>query len=447
MFNRIPGLLSNCLSLSANPMPRRTERGVYAGMTKAFPLCLGLLLAVALGHASAAETENWVRFRGPDGSGRSNQTGLPVKFDSSSVVWKTPLKGGGNSSPVFWNDRIFLTSALDEGKQRVVLCISATDGKILWEQTAWTGTPERSHEKNGWATASCCTDGQFVYASFGKAGLHCYTVDGKHVWSQQLGEFLSATRRGTAASPILAGNLVILNGDSESDPFLFGIDKLTGKTVWKADRPAREGYSTPVLIDVDGHQELVLNGEQFIAGYEPATGKLLWSCKSFAGRGEPLPAVGKGVLYVVNGLPGDVYAVRPGGSGDVTHSHMVWHTPRRGGRDEPSPLLVDNFLLVSNMAGICSCYDAVTGKELWKQRLGGPIAASPFTAEGRAYFLYEDGEVLVLQPGTQPKELARNTFGATPGEIFRASPTPCHGQILIRSDKMLYCIGAASPTH
>jgi len=400
-----------------------------------------LLLFLSLVAVAQAADENWSWFRGPGGLGRSDQVGLPVKWDAHSIAWKTPLKGRGQSSPIFWGDRIFLTSALEDGKQRLVFCIDAHDGKMLWEQTAWTGTPERSHEKNGWATSTCCTDGDNVYAWFGKAGVHCYTVEGKHVWSAELGEFQSKTRRGTAASLILAGNLLIVNGDSESDPFLFALDKFTGKTVWKTDRPAWDGYSTPVLLKAGEHQELVLNGEKFIAGYDPTTGKQLWQCKSFAGRGEPVPAIGDRVVYVVNGLPGDLYAVRPGGSGDVTSTRMVWHTSRRGGRDSSSPLLVNGYLLVVNMAGIGTCYDATSGKQLWKQRLGGPLTASPFAADGHAYLLFENGESLVFNPGPEYKELARNTIGATDAEIFRASPVPCHGHILLRSDRMLYCIG------
>ena len=400
-----------------------------------------LLLFLICAHCLHAADENWPSFRGPDGLARSEQAGLPTKWDASSVAWKTPLKGRGQSSPIFWGDRIFLTSALDDGKQRLVFCIDDRDGKMLWEQTAWSGTPEESHAKNGWATSSCCTDGQYVYAWFGKAGVHCYTVEGKHVWSTELGEFQSKTRRGTASSLILAGNLLIVNGDSESDPFVFALDKVTGKIAWKADRPSWEGYSTPVLLKAEDHQELVLNGEKFIAGYDPTTGKQLWECKSFAGRGEPVPAIGDGVIYVVNGLPGDFYAVRPGGSGDVTNSRMVWHTPRRGGRDSSSPLLVNNCVLVVNMAGIGTCYDAATGKTFWKQRLGGPLTASPFAAEGHAYLLFEDGESLVLDPGPQYKEISRNPLGAAEGEIFRASPIPCHGHVLLRSDRMLYCIG------
>jgi outer membrane protein assembly factor BamB len=402
-------------------------------------VCTAIALSVA---ATASRAENWPRFRGEDGDAHSTQAGLPTKWGPESVLWKTPLKGRGQSSPVVWGDSIFLTSAQDDGKQRLVFCVDARSGKIVWEQVAWTGTPEQSHERNGWASATCCTDGQHVYASFGKAGLHCYDMDGKHVWSRQLGEFQSATRRGTAASPVLVDDLVILNGDSESDPFLFGINKLTGETVWKTDRPAEEGYSTPVILQAAGRKELVLNGSSFIAGYEPATGKELWKCKSFAGRGEPAPAIGKGVVYVVNGQPGDFYAVRTDGIGDITHSGMLWHTPRRGGRDGPSPILVNNYLLVSNMAGIATCYDAATGKELWKQRIGGAISASPFAAEGHAYLLYEDGETLVTDPGPAFKEISRNMISPAAGEIFRASPVPCEGHILLRADRTLYCVGS-----
>jgi outer membrane protein assembly factor BamB len=394
------------------------------------------------GMANGADVENWSRHRGADGSGRSSDMALPVKWDAGSLAWKTTLKGRGQSSPVYWGDRIFLTSALDDGKQRLVFAVNARDGKIEWEQIAWTGEPEKSHEMNGWASATCCTDGKYVYASFGKAGIHCYTVDGKHVWSDQLGEFVSKTRRGTAASPVLAGDLLILNGDSESDPYLFGLDKLTGKTVWKTDRPPWEGYSTPVLVDVGGHGELALNGERFIAGYDPLTGKELWKCKSFNGRGEPLPAIGDGLLYVVNGLSGDMYCIRPDGTGDITKTNMLWHTPRKGGRDGPSPLLVGKYLLVSNMGGIASCYDAATGKELWKQRVGGKMTASPFAAGGRAWLQYEDGETVIIEPGPEYKEVGRNKLGEG-DEIFRASPAPWQGHVLIRSDRTLYCVGAA----
>lgn len=424
-------------------MKRRNPFGLLAVVT-----AITLLPLVTGASARAAEPgpRDWPRWRGPEGTGHTSDKDLPLKWDASSILWKTPLKGRGQSSPVISGDRIFLTSALDEGRQRIVFCLDRHDGKTLWEQVAWRGDPEPTHELNGWATATCCTDGERVYASFGRGGLHCYTVEGKHLWSRDLGRFLSRSKRGTAASPVLAGDLVILNGDSESDPYLFGINKLTGETVWRTDRPKAEGYSTPLLLDVNGGKELVLNGDPFIAGYDPATGKQLWWCKSFAPRGEPTPAYGNGVLFVINGQAGDVYAVRPGGKGDVTHTQMLWHTPRRNGRDSPSPIVVGDYVLVSNMAGVGTAYDAATGRQLWQQRLGtGNITASPLAAGGasgdRVYFVFESGVTVILAPGPEPKVLATNDIGAG-GEIFRASPTPSDGRLLLRSDRALYCIGS-----
>lgn len=408
---------------------------------------LSLLIALVLGTtliAPAPADSNWPRWRGPDGTGHTSEKDLPITWDAKAVVWKTSLKGRGQSSPIIWGDRIFLTAALENGKQRLVFCVDRKSGKVLWEEVAWKGQPEPTHEMNGWASATCTTDGERVYASFGKAGLHCYTVEGKPVWSRELGEFQSQTKRGTAASPVLVGDLVIQNGDSESDPFLFGLDKKTGKTVWKVDRPKAEGYSTPILVTTKDRAELVLNGDPFIAGYDPATGKQLWKCKSFAPRGEPTPTVADGVIYVVNGQPGDIYAVRPGGTDDVTKTQMVWHTPRKSGRDQPSPIVVGGYLLASNMEGVLNCYDAKTGKDLWKDRIStARITASPIAAEGRVYFLNEAGQAIVLQPGPELKVLARNVLGAETGEIFRATPTPCGNQFFIRSDRTLYCVGPA----
>lgn len=392
--------------------------------------------------AATAQAENWPRFLGPDGKSHSTEQKLPTTWDEKSLVWKTPLKGIGQSSPIVWDDRIYLTSAAGEGKQRFVFCVSATDGKVLWEQLAWTGTPDKSHKMNGWATSSCCTDGKQVYAWFGLGGLYCYTADGKLVWSRtDLGTFHTSFERGTAASLILVDDKLIVNGDSDSEHSIFAFDPKTGKTLWTSDRPQWEGNSTPIVWQNGTHKQLILNGERFVAGYDVETGKEIWQCKSFAGRGEPVPALGDGIIYVVNGLAGDFYAVKLGGEGDVTKSHMLWHTKRKNGRDGPSPLLVNDLVIVTSMKGICSTYEAATGKEIWKTRIGGDISSTPLYAGKVAYFLFEDGETLVMEPGKEFKEIARNHLPAGQNEIFRASPTPYKGHILIRSDRVLYCVG------
>jgi len=383
---------------------------------------------------------NWPRWRGPQGNGHSEETGLPVQWNSKSIVWKTPLKGSGQSSPIIWGDRIFLTTALGSGKTRVMLCLDRKTGNVQWEKEAWSGSPEPSHDQNGWATPSCCTDGERVYAFFGKGGLHCYSMDGKVIWEKDLGAFPGVW--GTAASPVIVGDLLIQNCDAEGEGLLAAFNKTDGKEVWRTKRiaPEKGGWTTPVLVKSGEKQELVLNGEKAVASYDPETGKQLWSCKSFAGRGDPTVTPGNGLLFVINGQPGDIYAIKPGGSGDVTKSHMAWHTPRKAGRDQPSPILVGKYLIVTSMTGISICYDSKSGKELWNERLKGVFSSSPIAAGGLVYFQNEAGETTVIEPGPKLKIVAQNPL-ANKGEVFRASLTPCAGQIFSRSDHVLYCIG------
>ncbi|MCH8923480.1 MAG: anion permease, partial [Planctomycetes bacterium] len=300
----------------------------------------------------------------------------------------------GPMTPAQWRMlAIFLTTALDDGRQRVVFCIDRRSGRTLWEQVAWTGEPEKSHRMNGHASATCATNGKVVVAFFGRGGLHAYSLDGKHLWSRDLGPFDGPW--GTAASPIFYGDIVIQNCDSESpEASLVAVDYRTGETVWNTPRPVIRGWSTPVLINTLKREDPILNGHHGVRGYDPKTGEELWWCKGFNGRGEPVPAYAHGLLYVVNGLFGDIYAVRPGGKGEVTDTHRVWHTPRRAGRDMPSPVVIDNYLLACSMAGILLCYDTHTGKELWKERIGPKFTSTPLVSDGRAYFHSEEGDTV-----------------------------------------------------
>ncbi len=408
-------------------------------MIRSWLRTLGLVTGLGLSLGVADAGPNWPRWRGPLENGHSTEVGLPVKFEAADIVSTVPLKGIGQSSPVVWGEKVFMTAALEKGKQRVVFCLDRATGKTLWEHVAWTGEPEPSHIMNGWASATCVTDGEMVFAFFGKGGLHAYTVDGKPVWSKDLGTFESPW--GVASCPIVVGDLLVQAGDSEKDAFIAAFDTKTGKQVWSTPRPNKRGWSTPIVVEVAGHKEIVINGNDGVMAYDPQTGKQLWFCKSFAGRGEPTVTPAAGLLCTVNGLSGDVYAIKPGGSGDVTATHMAWHTPRKGNRDCPSPIVIGDYMLVMDMKGIVTCYQPSSGKELWKHRIGGNFSASPIAANGLAYFIGEDGTVVVIKPGDVAEVVAESRIKGADGELFRASITPCEGQLLIRSTTNLYVVG------
>lgn len=412
-------------------------------MSTARNLLAILTLAIVCSNRPAHAETRWPQWRGPRGDGHSTETTLPVKWDNGDVAWKAPLPGVGESSPVIWLDKLFLTTSEGGARKRGVLCLDRHNGRLIWKQTVeFSGQPEELHKLNTFASPTCVTDGEVVVAFFGRAGLHAYTLEGKHLWSNDLGQFDNPW--GVGASPVLVGDLVIQNGDADSDAFLAAYDKRTGKTAWRVPRPDHRGWSTPILLNVAGRQELVLNGHEGVAAYNPQTGKQLWFCASFNGRGEPTATPGDGLVYLVNGLVGDIYAVQPGGDGDVTKSRMAWHTPRKEGRDLPSPVVIDNYLIVMSMGGVAICYDAATGQTIWKERLGGNYSASPIAAAGLAYFLSEDGSTVVIKPGRQLDVVARNKILADGDEVFRASLAPCEGQLFLRSDRALYCVGRKS---
>jgi outer membrane protein assembly factor BamB len=390
--------------------------------------------------ASAAAGEPWAQWRGPRGDGHVTENPPPVTYSEKNVVWKAALPGIGQSSPVVWDDRVFLTSYLDRGAERLVFAVDRATGKVLWQKTAWKGSPEPSHQMNGWASASCATDGERVYAFFGKGGgLFCYSKDGELLWNKPLGDF--AGPWGTAACPILLDDLVIQNCDAEADARLIAFDKHTGNEIWTTRREDYRGWSTP-LIYRRGRTQLLLNGHTGVRSYDPADGKELWFCSSEAGRGEPtITPDDKGRVFVVNGLRGPMYAVLADGKGDVSATKRLWQSPRKN-RDLPSPAVVGDSVLVMEMKGILTCFDADSGRIAWEERIGGNFAASPVVVGDKALFVAEDAQVIVVDPKGSPHIVARNTIDAPQDEIFRSSLAAHEGQWLLRSNKTLYCIGA-----
>lgn len=413
-----------------------------------FATLFAAMLSVSVGPSASAADGNWPRWRGPNQDGHTSEKGLPTKWSDADVQWKRPLKGEGQSSPVVWGERIFLTQSHDKGAKRLLLCINRNDGRVIWEKVCWTGTPERSHRMNGWASATPATDGKYVYAFFGHGGgLFCYTANGSLVWNQKLGEHYVADGWGTAASPVIVGDLVIQNCDADRNAFIVGLDKKTGKEVWRTKRDNNRGWSTPILVKTDKRNELVVNGDTGVRAYDPKTGKELWFCKSFNGRGTPtVTPSDAGLLHVVNGKPGDTYAVKPGGSGDVTSTHMEWHSRRIGGRDLSSPIVIGKYMLVVSMrGGVLTAYDTKSGKLLWSARIGTgrrqQFSATPISYDGLAVFIAENGEAVLVKPGPKLNIVARNRLSAGKGEIFRSSITPSDGQLFVRSTGALYCVG------
>ncbi len=389
--------------------------------------------------------ENWNQFRGPHLDGTVSAPDLPMKWSEASIRWKVPLRGAGQSSPVQWGERLYLTGASPDGKERYLMCLSSLDGSTIWEQTVSCAVPESIHKMNSFATPTCATDGKIVVGYFGPAGLHAWDLAGKKLWLIDLG--VSGGTWGFAASPVIVDGKVIQNCDTEGPSRLVAVDGATGKIVWETPREAKPkgGWSTPTLIEREGRRELILNGEFGVQGYDPETGKELWFCEAPTGRGEPVPVYAEGRLYVVCGKPGDAYCVRPGGSGTVTATHRLWTAPRKGGRDLPTPAVVGGILFVSSMSGIGSAYDAETGAVLFSERLGEgiEIAAAPLIANGLIYFqVVQGGDVIVVKPGKTLEIVARNRLGeSAKDETFRAVPVPLGDRILLRGGTTLYCLG------
>ncbi|MBI5819350.1 MAG: PQQ-binding-like beta-propeller repeat protein [Verrucomicrobia bacterium] len=401
-----------------------------------------LLICFAPYLSAGAAAENWPRFRGPTGTGHYVGTALPTQWGPKDILWRVALKGEGHSSVVNWGHRIFLTAAADQGRTRFVFAFDARDGRLIWEKTISCDSPEKTHSMNSFATPTCATDGERVVAFFDRAGIHCFDLDGKPLWSQSLGEFPGPW--GIAASPIFAGDRVIQNCDTKGASCLVALDKRTGKILWRTSRGEKPmgGWSTPIEIRTSERSEVVINSEQGLDAYDPVTGKRLWNCRGFNGRGEPMPEFAQGLLFVVNGKVGDVYAVRPGGSGDVSDTHRVWHTPRPKVRDISSPIVVGDYLFAIDMKGSATTYDCRSGKVLWSERIPGAFSASPIEAGGLIYINNEAGETLVIRPGPKLDVVARNSLGDLGKELFRASPVPIGGRIFLRSNRALYCVGA-----
>jgi outer membrane protein assembly factor BamB len=384
----------------------------------------------------------WPRWRGPSGQGIVEGTGYPDTWsDTENVLWRVEPPGRGNSSPIIWNDRIFLTTAHDGGKKRSIVCLNRADGKLLWETFAPDARPEKIQPKNGYASGTPCTDGERVYAYFGNHGLFCVDWDGKQLWHQSFGEM--DAYHGTSCSPLLYKDRVIVYQDhrSASGSFVAAFERKTGKPLWKTARKEKVGWGTPIAVRVGDHDEIIVSSQFKVYGYNPDNGQVLWTCDGNLDEVTPTPVVAHGLLYCCCGRTGPTLAVKPGGKGDVTKSHLLWKVPT-GSPFIPSPLVYgDQLYMVNDIISVGRCFDAKTGKPLWQERFGGVskhgFSASPIGLDGKVFFTNDSGDTYVLKAGPEFKLLHVNKIN----DRTLASPALLDGRWYIRTEKYLYCIG------
>lgn len=420
--------------------------------------------------ARTAVAENWPQWRGPDANGVSHEENLPTRWtDEDNVAWRAPLEGLGTSSPVVWEDKIFLTTQLgtgpidrrgaqfpgapfardygtDENEARfVVYAFRRSDGELLWRyELAAEGELPAVHYKHSLASPSCVTDGESVYAWVGTGQLVALSMEGKLQWKRHLGEEYAPfdILWGHGSSPALYGNLLYLLCDHPARAYLLALDKRTGKEIWKTERgTGLRSYSTPYVLRRTDGDELIINSSHRIEAYQPETGELLWHAGEPTTLAIPMPVSNDGVLYASRGYSSGPHAsIRGGGKGDVSASHVRWRFPT-GAPYVSSLLYYRGLIYMANEHGIVAALDSETGEPVWRERLDGVFTASPVAADGRIYLTEERGRTFVIEAGRAFRIVAENELH----ERTLASLAISQGQIFIRTDLHLFCIGERDP--
>ncbi len=413
---------------------------------------LVLLLSILVTHLQA--DSNWPRFRGPDGQNVSDAAGLPVEWSADeNIAWKTEIPGSGWSSPIVWGNRAFLTSTTEEGKNCHVIAVDLASGNILWNKIVFEQVPQFKHGKNSYATPTPVTDGETVYAVFSSGGFVALDFEGNIRWTNV--ELNYYSQHGLATSPILYKNLLILavNPSNREEPkklgwqdpwdksYLLALDKATGQEKWRGKRGlSRIGHATPIVIQVNGQDQILSPAGNVMQAFDPSDGSLIWTVKT---DGEPcVPSPVRGGDYSFTAaMPSDgIKAVQLDGQGDVTETHLVW-TQKRNVPTMSSFLYVAPCLYTSTDNGSFSCLDATTGEFLWQLRLGGSLNPSPLYADGKIYVLSEQGTMTVLKPHADPKQPAEVLAKNELDQHALASPVPFGQHLLIRTDSHLWCVG------
>ncbi len=436
--------------------------------------------ALAVSTMAAASPPNWPQFRGPHASGVADGHKPPTTWNAekgTNIKWKTPIPGLAHSSPIVWGDRVFVTSAVssdpdpylrvglygespDHPEQIVhhfrVYCLNADSGKIVWEQTAHSGIPQvKRHVKSTHANSTPATDGKHVVAFFGSEGLYCYDVTGRLLWTQELG-YLNAGAFDYAdiqwafgSSPVIHDNMVIVQCDVNNQSFIAAFEVDTGKEIWRTLRDASPCWGTPTVHTSTGRTQIILNGYKYMGGHDLATGKELWRLSRGGDIPVPTPYVAHDLIFITNahGPHAPIYAVRLNAAGDISlkdgetsNEFIAWSQDRRGSYI-PTSIVYGDYLYVGSDRGVLSCYQALTGEKVYRQRVGSrggeAYSASPVAADGKLYFTSEEGDIHVVKAGPEYELLATNPMG----EVCLATPAIADGMIFVRTAKHLFAIG------
>lgn len=399
---------------------------------------------VALIPVEGEGARYWPRWRGPSGQGHVAGDGYVDTWSATANVrWKVPVPGRGHSSPIVWNDHIFLTSSEEDGTKLSMLAFGRRDGKLRWQTVVPTSGVEHVYAKNSHASATPVTDGQRIYASFGTHGLAAFDFNGKLVWQQKPGDLKNY--HGSAGSPVLYKDRIYLyqdhSGTSGLGSFVAAFDAKTGKIIWKTDRSASVGWGTPVVITTGARDELIVNGQRSVAAYDPATGAELWTARGMTREVIPTPVVGHGLVFCSAGRAGPTLAIRPGGTGDVTDTHVVWTSPK-GSPFVPSPIVHGDLLyMINDMQSVLTVFEAKSGKLMYQARLGEPtregFSASPVAVGDKLFFTNDTGQTFVVQAGPTFNLLRVNELNAQ----VLASPALVEGTWYWRTDRELIAIG------
>jgi outer membrane protein assembly factor BamB len=416
---------------------------------KPIPLTLLTLLC----SAACLHAENWPGFRGPTRQGLSSETGLPLNWSAAeNIAWKTPLPGDSWSSPIVWGDRVFVTTATESGESCRVLSLDRKTGKTLWDKEVFKQVPRRKEGRNSYATPTPVTDGDLVYACFGDGSFAALNFAGEVTWTNRDYKFYG--QHGLGSSLVLHDGLLIMARDGSSDgedkklgwqtpwdqSYVIALDAKTGKQRWKGKRGlSRISHGVPAIWTTpDGRTQVVSEAGDVVQGFDAKTGERLWTSEVIGEGKVPSVVLGDGLVFTSGGWGGkeSIKAFKLGGKGDLKETNLAWEQ-KKGLPKVPSMIYVKPHLFAITDGGVATCLKADTGEVVWQERVGGNFSASPVAAEGRIYFLGDNGETTVIQAGPEFKVLAKNPLG----EKLQASMAISQGQLFIRTEKNLFCIG------